>query len=512
MGFTPKIKENILVASARHCCVCHRYKGVKIEIHHIIPKEQGGKDTFKNAIPLCFDCHSDAGHYFAKHPKGTKFSIKELKKHKESWFSIVEKNTIPLKNDNVIHSRYLITKEFDLLKEISNKNLNRFPIKNSLLLDNQALEQFRQITLKDSYRNLEIENILDIGPEDYSVKYKNAVKIPSQNNEYQHFYHERTPSKVDIENFSALDTISHYLLKNDIEPHKIAKILTCYQSECGCRRAFEELYILRPLYFKFLVITNISEKHIKLTSLDALENSGLLYDVEDIKNNKNIILPNILIEPNQSVIIPLGMFLAEYDDLFKSENYTRLSEIDGERSIVLDHITESKKEKIEYLGKNFQPKTLFINQGGQEIQQDIHNFDFNNVYWIDGFWNCGSCPHLFFKTNNNSLIYKGELFNKTPEVETIFSFITDNITKEIIIAELEYEITTITKITVNGKAIVADKKLKQNQEFRFSVSENDEVIIQGYYETKSVNFIELPIKEKANMIKKYKENYAQLWL
>src|SRR5680860_1676468 len=134
MGFTAKIKEDILVASARHCCVCHRYKGVKIEIHHIIPKEQGGEDTFENSIALCFDCHSDAGHYFAQHPKGTKFSIKELKKHKESWFSIVEKNSIPLKNDNIIHSRYLITKEFDLLKEISTKNLNRFPIKNSLLL------------------------------------------------------------------------------------------------------------------------------------------------------------------------------------------------------------------------------------------------------------------------------------------------------------------------------------------------------------------------------------------
>jgi len=511
MGFTPKIKEDILVASARHCCVCHRYKGVKIEIHHIIPKEQGGEDTFENAIPVCFDCHSDAGHYFAKHPKGTKFSIKELKKHKESWFKIVEKNSIPLKNDNTIHSRYVITKEFDLLKEISNKNLNRFPIENSLLLDNQTLQQFRQITKRDSYRHLEIENILDIGPEEYSIKYKDAIKLSSKIDEYQHFYHGRIPTKKDIENFCSSDSISNYLLMSGTEPHKIAKILTCYEGECAGSGAFNELYILRPLYFKFLVLTNISEKHIKLTSLDILENSGLLYDIEDIKNNINIILPNILIEPNQSVIIPLGMFLAEYDDLYKSENYTRLAEIGGERSIVLDHITDTKKEKIEYFGKNFLPKKLFINQSGKDIIQEIHDFDFNNVYWIDGFWNCGSCPHLFFKINDNNLIYKGELFNKTPKVASTFSFITDKTVKQIIIAELEYEITTITKITINGKAIVSNKKLKQNQEFCFSVSENDKVIIKGYYETNSINFIELPITEKAYMIKKYKEHYAQQW-
>jgi hypothetical protein len=34
MGFLAKIKEDILVASARHCCVCHRYKVLKIEVHN----------------------------------------------------------------------------------------------------------------------------------------------------------------------------------------------------------------------------------------------------------------------------------------------------------------------------------------------------------------------------------------------------------------------------------------------------------------------------------------------
>ena len=77
MGFSQKIKEDILVASARHCCVCRRYRGVKIEIHHIKPEEQGGEDSFENAIALCFDCHADAGHYFAKHPKGVKISPTE---------------------------------------------------------------------------------------------------------------------------------------------------------------------------------------------------------------------------------------------------------------------------------------------------------------------------------------------------------------------------------------------------------------------------------------------------
>ena len=127
MGFPTKVKEDILVASARHCCVCHRYKGVKIEIHHIQPKAKRGLDTFENAIPLCFDCHSDAGHYFAKHPKGTKFSPKELQKHKNEWFEIVKTNNISQKSENLIHSRFIISKDFSLIQDIANKNLENFP-------------------------------------------------------------------------------------------------------------------------------------------------------------------------------------------------------------------------------------------------------------------------------------------------------------------------------------------------------------------------------------------------
>lgn len=98
MGFPSKIREDIFVKSARHCCVCHRYKGIKVEIHHILPKKQGGEDTFENAISLCFDCHSDAGHYFAGHPKGSKFSPEELLKHKNEWFRIVQEHQIESSN------------------------------------------------------------------------------------------------------------------------------------------------------------------------------------------------------------------------------------------------------------------------------------------------------------------------------------------------------------------------------------------------------------------------------
>ena len=85
MSFSQSIKDEILVQCGRHCCICHKFCGNKIELHHIKPKAEGGPDTIDNCIPLCFECHADQTSYDHRHPKGTKYSQKELILHKENW-------------------------------------------------------------------------------------------------------------------------------------------------------------------------------------------------------------------------------------------------------------------------------------------------------------------------------------------------------------------------------------------------------------------------------------------
>lgn len=97
MGFPPNVKEDALVSCGRHCCICHKFCGTKIETHHIETKGDGGDDIFENAIPLCFDCHADMKSYDHKHPKGTKYTSKELIRHRDIWYEKV-KNNIGLAN------------------------------------------------------------------------------------------------------------------------------------------------------------------------------------------------------------------------------------------------------------------------------------------------------------------------------------------------------------------------------------------------------------------------------
>jgi len=89
MPFSQGDTEKALVACGRHCCLCHKFCGTNIELHHIIPASEGGTDVFDNAIPLCFDCHAEVKHYNPQHPRGRKFTERELRMHRDGWYTKV---------------------------------------------------------------------------------------------------------------------------------------------------------------------------------------------------------------------------------------------------------------------------------------------------------------------------------------------------------------------------------------------------------------------------------------
>lgn len=88
MVFNRSNADQLLVACHRRCCICHRFCGVKMELHHIDPSGSGGGDNIDNAIPVCFECHAEIQLYNDAHPRGRRFHSSELLAHKEQWLRI----------------------------------------------------------------------------------------------------------------------------------------------------------------------------------------------------------------------------------------------------------------------------------------------------------------------------------------------------------------------------------------------------------------------------------------
>jgi hypothetical protein len=115
MPFSTTIADKILVACGRSCCICHRFCGTKIELHHIVPEAQNGPNTEENCIPVCFDCHAEVEHYNPKHPKGRKFTPNELKGHRDKWFAKVMAGSSGTDNETL---RNVDRQMFDIVRSI----------------------------------------------------------------------------------------------------------------------------------------------------------------------------------------------------------------------------------------------------------------------------------------------------------------------------------------------------------------------------------------------------------
>jgi hypothetical protein len=76
--FTPAIKQQARKLAFFKCCYCIERQGD--DVHHLIPKEEGGPGTLDNAILLCVQCHANYGHRPEKR--------EQLRQARDHWYEI----------------------------------------------------------------------------------------------------------------------------------------------------------------------------------------------------------------------------------------------------------------------------------------------------------------------------------------------------------------------------------------------------------------------------------------
>ena len=108
MPFNRDEVADLLAKCRRHCCICYRFCGIKIETDHMVPEGEGGSNKIENAIPLCFECHAEVHLCNNEHPRGRKYTPAELRQHKEQWLDLCEnKPSVLLQGQNRVDSGVL---------------------------------------------------------------------------------------------------------------------------------------------------------------------------------------------------------------------------------------------------------------------------------------------------------------------------------------------------------------------------------------------------------------------
>lgn len=88
----PERIDSMMVKCGRRCCICRRFRPTKLQVHHIIERGQGGTVDEDNLIVTCFSCHTDV---HTKVPFARRFSVDELKGHRDAVVKMVAEGRLP---------------------------------------------------------------------------------------------------------------------------------------------------------------------------------------------------------------------------------------------------------------------------------------------------------------------------------------------------------------------------------------------------------------------------------
>jgi len=80
MPFSEKLKNEVRNKAFHRCSICHRLG--TIQIHHIIPQNEGGPDDQNNATPLCTNCHK----IYGSNPLKRSFLLEK----RDEWYNNAE--------------------------------------------------------------------------------------------------------------------------------------------------------------------------------------------------------------------------------------------------------------------------------------------------------------------------------------------------------------------------------------------------------------------------------------
>lgn len=499
------IKIEILTLSARHCCVCHRYAGLKIEVHHIQPKAKGGADTLENAIALCFDCHTDAGHYNSEHPRGTKFSPKELLKAKENWFEMVKDNkiSIPAKSSQHLHCRHLVLKNAKIAEDVLNGKWAKLPIENTILLKNQVSVQAQEFLngLGHHYAYvIEYRTFQDL--ESVKRTYPNSLKPDKAYPDSPYYHFERIPLVEELWSLQhKLTSVNLCCLKQGIPTEYYVRSVIYESHGCGEDEdgSYIEILEFRDIWFSFLEVTNLSREAVQLSELKAKTKENILSFYSDENEEEEFILsfPKTPIKPEESVLIPTYILAIPFGYEHRQEivikrksntldewHYFALSKSIGD---------QSKIDSYMIFGTYLRPKELTYSIYNQAYTCDIHELNPANLYTLDEYWDCGSCPHLFVLKSDNRWYYVKELFARNEEKDQLESYIIEDGISKIRIAELENETTFLHSISINGDWVIGGIEMNQGDVCEMVVKPGDHIQFCGHYRK---NFENIPKAEQ----------------
>ena len=486
MGFPREVREEALVMAARRCCVCRQYKGVGVEVHHIVPEVDGGEDSLDNAIVLCFDCHCAAGHYNPKHPKGTRFSPSELRKHRNNWIQQVrESGEQPIKGERFsrYYSRHLICLDTGAAKNLLDLNREQIPFRYDFVLSTSVLDFMREV-LEDNLPYTWESSM------DSSGHYWGEGQYQS----LQHF-HEMHPEfggkpsrPLVATDFRDNGLVPSRIIRRAVEagllPSEIGDV--CVE-EFGCGEGPDYYVSMRRPLFVFAELKNTSTIPIVLSGLRVRSEAKHAFVrkllVEEPGEIINVGFRNLVLQPGEVLLVPECVVLSgrSFDPMHTVFEDTFEMSVEQIQSVGLSETGVGNDFFV--IGPTSRVEGYELSVDDELVVASIHPFDPDKCYLYYRAWMVGSCPHLYVYDKGHGWRYLHEILS-TSSVHSSATELVEfpEAVQRFRIVETDYEYTIIETLEFNGEVLIDQPlTLRRGDEVEFKTEASGTLVISGRY-------------------------------
>lgn len=345
MPFSQIVKAQAVEAAAAHCCVCHRFDAGHTEVHHITPQAKGGSDDFENAIVLCFDCHTWAGHYNSSHPKGFRYSPELLRSARNAWYARVAAGPIAMAPDDVaVHARYLISRDHDVSTRLLAGDLSVAPIKDSILAGNE-FGKFISEALRlrpHGFRRFPGDRFASI--ENYLMAHSDANCHHSDLDGYAYYDCIRECSQTEFAHRVSEDRLSQLILDQGADTTELC-VVAADNNQCG-DGSITEIYLTRPTWVVFLALTNITNKPLAFEQVLGRRDTSEGYRPLGTPADDSILrMPSCEIAATQTALVPMSLLLGPIEEI--GEEQAKVNEFgDTGDSVEIMNLTEFPSEHL----------------------------------------------------------------------------------------------------------------------------------------------------------------------
>ena len=481
--------------SARHCAACRRFKGVSVEVHHLIPKRDGGEDTLENAIVLCYECHEFAGadYYSARHPKGSKYTVEELRRSRDHLHRAVASGDVSTHGEPPwLDVRYLVLGDYPDALNVLSGNTEALPLAETLVVVPNAVRDF-QISLRGptNTRSAIVEGWVGRSEQSYVADHPDAVPLSSQTEAGDFFTFLRAPTNSDVSAVADLDPLTAQLRNAGMGPDELLSIRAASHT---CDGALREIITLRHLLPVVALLRNTSDRPVRLTALrcSAGEASGTEpHDGQLGTDETTVSLPNVLLDPGWTAIVPvMTMTVAPADGPLEAGEVAREVReqfIEGipyaEVALALDDLSDALAEAAP-IGPYLLPTSVEMSADGTSAVQGVHGFDPERTYLLSETLLLGSCPHAF-AVSGERCWYLGEVLHDSSRSRGETELDVRGVDM-VLISEIEDQWAHIEWVELDGERTHTDMRLERGSSTSVATTHAQTLRIAGMYSAADV--------------------------